>query len=73
MDELVERERVGVVLRSFDETSYQKAASEALALAEDNSVRDRAKEVAHRHFDLKTVGGRGYVDVYRRLAEQSKG
>lgn len=69
MDELVERERVGVVLRSFDETSHHNAASEALALAEDNSVRDRAIEVAHRCFDLKTVGGRGYVDVYRRLAE----
>lgn len=73
MDELVERERVGVVLRSFDDLAYQTAATEAVGLAEDVSVRHRAKEVAHRHFDLNTVGGRGYVDVYRRLKDQSTG
>jgi glycosyltransferase involved in cell wall biosynthesis len=70
MDELVERERVGVVLRDFDEQAYARAARQALALAEDVDVRKRAVSVAHKYFDLKTVGGRGYLNVYRRLEGQ---
>lgn len=69
MDDLVEGEGVGVVLRSFDEASYQAAAAQALKLAEDESVSRRAKEVARRYFDWRAVGGRGYVDVYRKLEE----
>jgi len=71
MDEVVERERVGVVLRDFDEQSYAMAAEQALALAEDEGVRARSIRVAHQYFDLKTVGGRRYVNVYRRLEGQS--
>jgi glycosyltransferase involved in cell wall biosynthesis len=71
MDELVERERVGVVLHSFEEQSYEAAAERALALVEDKQVRARAMQVAHRYFDLNTVGGRGYVNVYRRLEGQA--
>jgi glycosyltransferase involved in cell wall biosynthesis len=70
MDELVERERVGVVLRDFDDESYATAAEQALLLAEDTEVRVRAVNAAHKYFDLKTVGGRGYVNVYRRLEGQ---
>jgi glycosyltransferase involved in cell wall biosynthesis len=67
MDELVERERVGVVLSAFDERSYGEVAERALLLAEDAGARERAVLVAHQYFDLKTVGRRGYVNVYRRL------
>jgi glycosyltransferase involved in cell wall biosynthesis len=67
MDELVERERAGVVLRAFDERDYAEAAERALLLAEDAGARERAVRVAHQYFDLKTVGRRGYVNVYRRL------
>jgi glycosyltransferase involved in cell wall biosynthesis len=72
MDELVEQEQVGVVLRTFDDDANQAAAVKALALAADESVHARAQDVARRHFDLITVGGRRYVDVYRRLIEQSQ-
>ena len=69
MDEFVEREGVGVVLRSFDETAYQEAAASALALAKDENFSRRAQDVARRHFDLEMVGGRSYVDLYRRLVD----
>jgi glycosyltransferase involved in cell wall biosynthesis len=72
MDELVEREAVGVVLRSFDEAAYQTAALKAIDLANDPSMPERAQKVARKYFDLVSVGGRSYVDVYRRLAEQSQ-
>jgi len=71
MDELIEREQVGVVLRNFEERDYESAAAAAIALAEDEQVSCRAARVARQHFDLKTVGGRGYSNVYRRLEEQN--
>ncbi len=68
-DELLEREDVGVVLRTFDEAAYEAAAVRSVTLANGNRVRERAQEVAHQLFDLVTVGGPRYVEVYRRLAQ----
>ncbi len=72
MDEFVEQEKVGVVLRSFDDAAYQTAAVKAIDLANDPSMHARAQRVARQYFDLASVGGRSYVDVYRRLAKQSQ-
>lgn len=69
MDELVERERVGVVLHDFDELACQTAARQALVLAENEEVRSHCRRVARERFDLKTVGGRRYVNIYRRLGD----
>lgn len=70
MDELVEREQVGVVLRQFDEDACQRAAYEALVIAQDPKIRERCRRVARLSFDLETVGGERYLNVYRRLAER---
>jgi len=67
MDEIVEREKVGVVLREFVDGEYQSAAQRALALAEDTNVHARCSRVAREHFDLKTVGGKRYIKLYQRL------
>jgi glycosyltransferase involved in cell wall biosynthesis len=67
MDDLLERERVGVVLQGFDDSSYRAAAVEAIKLAENIGIRQKARNVAHQHFDLETVGGQRYFDVYRKL------
>lgn len=69
-DELLERERVGIILRSFDERALAMAAEQALALAADPTLPARCREVARRHFDLVNVGGVGYGNVYRRLSER---
>ena len=70
MDEMIEREGVGIVLHSFDEAAYILAARQALALAEDPATQARCISAARRYFDLQRVGGAGYVNVYRRLDEQ---
>jgi glycosyltransferase involved in cell wall biosynthesis len=69
-DELLERERVGVVLRSFDEQALAAAAAQALDLAADPTLRARCIEVARQQFDLVNVGGVGYGNVYRRICKQ---
>lgn len=70
MDKLVEGKQVGIILREFDDGAYQVAADEALLLAQDPEIRERCRRVARLYFDLQTVGGQRYVNVYRRLAER---
>lgn len=69
MDQLVEREQVGVVLREFDNDAYHSAAAQALIFADDAEIGARCRQVALDYFDLRTVGGPRYVNVYRRLSE----
>ena len=71
MDELLERERVGVVLQGFDDSSYRAAAVEAIQLAENAGIRQNARNVAHQYFDLDSVGGQRYFDVYQKLVQHS--
>jgi len=69
-DELIERERVGTLVHEFDDESYARAADEALRLAEEPSVAARSVETARKFFDLETVGGRLYRNVYRHFENQ---
>lgn len=72
-DDLLAPERVGVIVRGFDEESLIVAAAEALALADETDVSARCVETAYRYFDLNNVGGLGYRNVYRRLANRHAG
>jgi glycosyltransferase involved in cell wall biosynthesis len=67
VDDLLERERVGVVVRDFTDAEFARAADAAYALANDASLSARAVAVARSYFDLQTVGGKGYANVYSRL------
>lgn len=68
-DELIERERVGVLVGEFTESEYARAAEEALRLCEEAATPARCVETARKFFDLETIGGRRYLDVYKRLDE----
>jgi glycosyltransferase involved in cell wall biosynthesis len=70
-DNLLERERVGVVVKDFNAQEYERAAESALLLAEDPKTRSRCVRIAREHFDLIAVGGAGYGNVYRRIEKQN--
>ncbi|MDQ1558586.1 MAG: hypothetical protein QOD32_1646 [Pyrinomonadaceae bacterium] len=72
-DDILTRERVGVIVQDFDAQTLDEAARAALALADEPEVRARAVETAHRYFDLARVGGVGYRNAYRRLAGERAG
>ncbi|HEX8459761.1 MAG TPA: glycosyltransferase [Pyrinomonadaceae bacterium] len=72
-DDILTRERVGVIVRDFTEETLDEAARAALALASEQGVGERAVETAHRYFDLARVGGVGYRNAYRRLAADGVG
>jgi glycosyltransferase involved in cell wall biosynthesis len=68
VDSLLESERVGVIVRDFTAVEFTRAAEVAQLLAEDPTVRAHCAAVARLHFDLQSIGGKGYANVYRRIA-----
>lgn len=68
-DDLLIKERVGVVIEDFERDAYREAAQSALDLSVEPGMRARAMEVARRYFDLREVGGAGYLNVYRHIEE----
>ncbi|MGH9874585.1 MAG: glycosyltransferase [Pyrinomonadaceae bacterium] len=70
VDDLLTREKVGVIVREFNEAAYAEAAERVLALVAEPGVRSRCIEIARRLFDLNEVGGMGYRELYRRLESE---
>jgi glycosyltransferase involved in cell wall biosynthesis len=68
IDDLLQTEPVGVVVLDFTAAELARAADAALALARDARTRARCIEVSRLHFDLHTVGGNRYKNVYSRIA-----
>lgn len=68
-DELLKGERIGVIVRSFNNDSLADAAKRILALAGEANISTRCRAAALRHFDLASVGGAGYLNLYRRLTD----
>ncbi len=68
LDDLLTNEGVGFVIESFHDDEYDKAATHILKLLELPDIRQRCRSVAKKNFDLLDVGGKGYREVYRRIA-----
>jgi glycosyltransferase involved in cell wall biosynthesis len=66
MAEVIEGERVGIALRSFDAASMSIAVAQLLALAADPTVSDRCVAAARKHFSLDEGVAR-YQSIYERL------
>ncbi len=69
-DELLTRERVGVIVEAFTDEQLAAAADEALRLTREPAMAARCARAARENFDLSKVGGVRYRSVYRRLEEQ---
>lgn len=67
VDEVIEGDRVGVVLRDFDDESFTRALEEVEALRAEGSLAERARASAERRFDIERVGGAKYRRLYARL------
>lgn len=64
VDELIEGNQVGVLVRTFDDEAYRRALEDIGRLGE---VADRCREVARREFGLESVGGVRYRRLYGTL------
>jgi glycosyltransferase involved in cell wall biosynthesis len=70
LDQLLERERVGIVVAGSGEEAWSEAVDRLLALCEEPELAARCRRVARQSFGMATVGGPRYVDLYcRTLAD----
>ena len=70
-DDILQREMVGVVVQQLTEDGYHQAISQLLELMTTRELSERCRSVAHKYFDLDTIGGPRYCAVYRHLMENS--
>lgn len=71
LDALITEDRVGVLLHELSPAGYQRAVAEMEALLADPALPDRCRASAMRRFDLVTVGGARYRQIYERLLARS--
>lgn len=71
VDEVIEGDRVGVVLRDFGDESFTRALREVEALRAGGNLSERARESAERRFDIERVGGAKYRRIYARLGHDT--
>lgn len=67
LDQLIEQERVGVVVAESGERAWAEAVDRLLVLGADPELAARCQRLARESFGLATVGGPRYVATYRRL------
>lgn len=68
VDELLQREKVGILVDEFSDAALTEALRQAERLLADPETRQRCVATAHRCFGLENVGGPRYRRLYRRLA-----
>ena len=66
-DELVDKWKVGALVRELDESNYLKAAEDIETLAGDPEIRMKTRSVATELFDLQSVGAERYAALYERI------
>ena len=69
LDELIETDRVGVLISEFTPEAYERALTELATLRREEDLPARCRDSARRRFDLAAVGGVKYRRLYRRLTE----
>ncbi|MCA1592810.1 MAG: glycosyltransferase [Acidobacteria bacterium] len=67
VDEVVEGDRVGVIVRELNGEAYRAALEKIEAMRRDVGVAGRCRTSASERFDLVTVGGSRYRRLYRNL------
>ncbi len=68
LDELIDGEKVGVILEGLSDEDYLAGLAKIERYSQDNSsLPEHCKSVAHRYFDLTSVGGERYRRLYKRI------
>jgi glycosyltransferase involved in cell wall biosynthesis len=66
--EMTLEDGVGVIIDDFNRESYKKALEELDELLKNKAdLTEKCKNSARKRFDLQTVGGKRYLNIYRKL------
>lgn len=66
-DKILENHGVGVIIDDLTGDGLDSAAGKLAGLMQDPELAGRCRRVARDYFDLETVGGARYREVYRRI------
>jgi 2-polyprenyl-3-methyl-5-hydroxy-6-metoxy-1,4-benzoquinol methylase/glycosyltransferase involved in cell wall biosynthesis len=66
-DDILQNERVGVIVSGFNQNAYERAVDQVIAFLENGEPRERCRAVAAKRYSLSEVGERRYLTVYRSL------
>lgn len=69
LDEIIEGDRVGIVIRDFNRETYLQTLELAKTLLQDDQLSERCRTTARKRFDLE-IGGDCYRRLYRRLIDR---
>jgi len=72
LDQLIENNSVGVLLREFSQSAYLKALREIDVMRKSEKLTERLREVARQEFDLVKVGRTRYRRLYQRLVNTNQ-
>lgn len=67
IDQILEKEGVGILLRGFSQGEMKEAAKKLLELTKDPEVSNRCVKTAEKYFSLER-GVQAYDKIYKRLA-----
>jgi glycosyltransferase involved in cell wall biosynthesis len=68
LDELIEHEQIGSVVKELMPQEFAKAISECQSLLEDQAgTRQTVRSVAEKYFDVREVGRTGYAQLYNSV------
>jgi glycosyltransferase involved in cell wall biosynthesis len=67
VDQVIEEDRVGVLVRELNREAYISALSAVEALEHDAELAERCRHSARARFDLEAVGGARYRRLYHNL------
>jgi glycosyltransferase involved in cell wall biosynthesis len=70
LDEIIEREQVGVMVKELNPCGYKQALEGIERLIEGPDLAARCRTAASRRFDLEHVGAFRYGRLYRRLLSE---
>lgn len=70
-DELIEAERVGIVVEGNDAADYLTAAKDLERLVAEDGVSERCRSTAQRFLGLEEVVAPRYSEIYQRLSSPS--
>src|ERR1043165_10179492 len=72
-DLLINEWKAGVLLEDFGEEDYLKAAQEIEMIVGDSDVRNKARSVADKVFNLETIAGERYASLYESGWDKRRG
>jgi glycosyltransferase involved in cell wall biosynthesis len=67
-DALIDDEKVGALVRQFDQEEYSRAVGQIEAMTDDvEQTRQHTREVAERLLDVRRVGRERYIELYEQV------